>query len=57
MKIPRPLRHRSPIATSIWLILGLVIAGMLFIPGLNFIAPIIGAAAATHLVQGRLRED
>lgn len=27
MKILRPLRHRSPVATSIWLILGLVIAG------------------------------
>ena len=56
------LRHRHdrkdqpPIGRGTRFTLGLVIAGMLFIPGLNFIAPIIGAAAATHLVQGRLRD-
>ena len=56
------LRHRHdrkeepPIGRGTRFALGLVIAGMLFIPGLNFIAPIIGAAAATHLVQGRLRD-
>ena len=50
-------KDRPPIGRGTRFALGLVIAGMLFIPGLNFIAPIIGAAAATHLVQGRLRED
>ncbi|NCP19598.1 MAG: hypothetical protein GW855_10630 [Erythrobacter sp.] len=57
------LRHRHsrdeepPIGRGTRFALGLVIAGMLTVPGLNFIAPIIGAAAATHLVQGRLRDD
>ena len=56
------LRHRHdpadepPIGRGTRFMLGLVIAVMLSIPGLNFIAPIIGAAAATHLVQGRLRD-
>lgn len=55
-------RHRHdrsedpPIGRGTRFALGLVIAGMLTVPGLNFIAPIIGAAAATHLVQGRLRD-
>lgn len=56
------LRHRHdrkeepPIGRGTRFALGLVIAIMLTIPGLNFIAPIIGAAAATHLVQGRKRD-
>lgn len=56
------LRHRHdreespPIGRGTRFALGLIIAGMLAVPGLNFIAPIIGAAAATHLVQGRLRD-
>ncbi|MBB3034278.1 EI24 domain-containing protein [Alteriqipengyuania lutimaris] len=56
------LRHRHdrdqkpPIGRGTRFALGLVIAGMLTIPGLNFLAPIIGAAAATHLVQGRMRD-
>ena len=57
------LRHRHdrkqepPIGRGTRFALGLVIAVMLTIPGLNFIAPIIGAAAATHLVQGRMRDE
>lgn len=56
------LRHRqdrkekAPIGMGTRFALGLVIAVMLFVPGLNFLAPIIGAAAATHLVQGRMRD-
>lgn len=56
------LRHRKdsdeepPIGRGTRFALGLIIAGMLTVPGLNFIAPIIGAAAATHLVQGRKRD-
>ena len=56
------LRHRHdrkeepPIGRGTRFALGLIIAGMLTVPGLNFLAPIIGAAAATHLVQGRLRD-
>lgn len=55
------LRHRHdrseepPIGRGTRFALGLVIAGMLTIPGLNFLAPIIGAAAATHLVQANLQ--
>ena len=55
----RHRRDRSeepPIGRGTRFALGLVIAGMLTVPGLNFVAPIIGAAAATHLVQGRLRD-
>ena len=55
----RHRRDRSeepPIGRGTRFALGLIIAGMLTVPGLNFIAPIIGAAAATHLVQGRLRD-
>ena len=56
------LRHRHdrdakpPLGMGTRFALGGIIAVMLLIPGLNFIAPIIGAAAATHLVQGRLRD-
>lgn len=55
-------RHRHdrkaqpPIGRGTRFALGLVIAVMLTIPGLNFIAPILGAAAATHLVQGNLQQ-
>lgn len=55
-------RHRHnrddepPIGRGTRFAMGLIIAGMLAIPGLNFLAPIIGAAAATHLVQGRMRD-
>ncbi|GAB5348679.1 EI24 domain-containing protein [Alteriqipengyuania sp. 357] len=56
------LRHRHdsdakpPLGIGTRSALGGIVALMLLIPGLNFIAPIIGAAAATHLVQGRLRD-
>ncbi|HCM49826.1 MAG: hypothetical protein CL808_08190 [Citromicrobium sp.] len=56
------LRHRHdrkekpPLGMGTRFALGGIIALMLVVPGLNFLAPIIGAAAATHLVQGRMRD-
>ena len=50
-------RHRtandapSPVGKIDRLMLGAAVAGMMAIPILNLIAPIIGAAAGTHLVQ------
>lgn len=37
--------------------LGLIIALLFLVPVLNILAPIIGAAMATHLVHGRARPD
>lgn len=51
------LRHRldpdapSPVSSFERLMLGGAIAGLMTIPLLNLLAPIIGAAAGTHLVQ------
>ena len=33
--------------------LGLIVTGMLSLPGVNLIAPVLGAAMATHLFHGR----
>ena len=41
----------SPVGKIDRLMLGAAIAGMMAIPILNLIAPIVGAAAGTHLVQ------
>lgn len=35
-------------------LLGAVVAGMMLVPFLNFVAPVIGAAAGTHLVLRRI---
>jgi len=35
-------------------LLGAAVAGMMLVPFLNLIAPVIGAAAGTHLVLRRL---
>ncbi|MXO65590.1 EI24 domain-containing protein [Altericroceibacterium endophyticum] len=51
------LRHRSapgipsPISTMQATMLGLIIAGMLIVPFVSFLAPLLGAAAATHLLH------
>ncbi|MDA7787650.1 EI24 domain-containing protein [Sphingomonadaceae bacterium] len=51
------LRHRAsadeppPLGTASRFLLGGAIAGMMFVPFLNLLAPIIGAAAATHMVH------
>ena len=42
---PVPLAERT--------LLGAVVAGMMLVPFVNFLAPLIGAAAGTHLVLGR----
>jgi uncharacterized protein involved in cysteine biosynthesis len=53
-------RHRQEVRRSDALgrgdrtLLGLVVAVMLSIPGLNLLAPVIGAAAATHLIHRRV---
>lgn len=55
------LRHRhqreerAPVRKAERFALGGVVAGMLAIPFANFLAPVLGAASATHLVHRRLR--
>jgi CysZ protein len=45
----------SPLSALTRFALGGIVAGMLLVPFLNLLAPVIGAAAATHLVHGRRR--
>lgn len=53
------LRHRTssdetiPLARPTRFLLGGVVTALLAVPFLNLFAPVIGAAAATHLVQSR----
>lgn len=53
------LRHRpdraapSPVGRAERLALGGVIAALFMVPIVNLVAPVLGAAAATHLVHGR----
>lgn len=53
------LRHRhdrqaaSPLSGLTRLALGGIVAAMLLVPFVNLLAPVLGAAAATHLVQTR----
>jgi CysZ protein len=53
------LRHRStpdaapPLGGLTRFALGGIVAAMLIVPFLNLLAPVLGAAAATHLVHGR----
>ncbi len=55
------LRHRtspqdrSPVGPFERLALGGAIAGLMLIPFVNILAPIIGAAAGTHMVQNRIQ--
>jgi uncharacterized protein involved in cysteine biosynthesis len=57
------LRHRqdtaqpSPVNRSERFLLGGVIVAMLAVPFVNFLAPVLGAAAATHLVHLAGRRD
>lgn len=57
------LRHkkspdaRCPVNAGERFILGGVVTALLIVPFANFLAPIIGAAAGTHLVQARLRRS
>ena len=55
------VRHSDPAAMKQWLantrmdraLLGLAVTGVFMIPVVNLIAPMLGAAAATHLFHGR----
>lgn len=53
------LRHRrdksetAPVSAFTRFLLGLTVAGLLAVPFANLLAPILGAAAATHLVHRR----
>ncbi|WP_305097632.1 EI24 domain-containing protein [Croceibacterium aestuarii] len=55
------LRHRptretpAPVSRAERFLLGGAIAALMFVPFANLIAPVLGAAAATHLVHGRGR--
>lgn len=46
----------TPVPRSERILLGAAIAGLMLVPLANLIAPIIGAAAGTHLVLRRLEE-
>jgi len=56
------LRHQkspetiSPVASGERIMLGAVVTAFLMVPFAGLLAPIIGAAAGTHLVQTRLRK-
>lgn len=43
----------APLATRDRHLLGLVVAGLFVIPGVNLLAPVIGAAMAVHMLHGR----
>jgi CysZ protein len=55
------IRHQDRATLEAWLrqsrferwMLGLVVTGLFLIPFVNLIAPLLGAAAATHLFHGR----
>ena len=55
------LRHRpapgapSPVGRAERFLLGGAIAALFMVPFANLLAPVLGAAAATHLVHGRMR--
>lgn len=55
------LRHRAsadaapPLGGLTRFALGGIVAAMLLVPFVNLLAPVLGAAAATHLVHGRKR--
>ena len=56
------LRHcrddpeNSPVPRGERVLLGAMVAGLMLVPFVNLVAPIIGAAAGTHLVLRRLEE-
>ena len=53
-KGPSAADIRAPVGRTERFLLGGVIAALLAVPFVNFIAPVLGAAAATHLVHRRL---
>lgn len=44
----------NPVSRPARIVLGAAVAGMMLVPFLNFVAPVIGAAAGTHLVLRRI---
>jgi len=52
-----PGRAALPVGKGARFALGGIVAAMLAVPFLNLIAPVLGAAAATHLVHGRRNAD
>lgn len=46
--------HGNPVPRSERILLGAAIAGLMLVPVVNLLAPVIGAAAGTHLVLRRL---
>lgn len=44
----------NPVPRAERILLGAMVAGMMLVPFVNFLAPLIGAAAGTHLVLGRM---
>lgn len=44
----------NPVSLPARIVLGGAVAGMMLVPFLNFVAPVIGAAAGTHLVLRRI---
>lgn len=44
----------NPVPVSQRALLGGLVAGLMLVPGLNLLAPVIGAAAGTHLTQSTL---
>jgi len=47
----RDAEHRAPIGRAERFLLGGIIAGLLAVPLAGFLAPVLGAAAATHLIH------
>jgi len=47
----RDALHQAPIGRAERFLLGGVIAALLALPFINFLAPVLGAAAATHLIH------
>lgn len=50
-------RSQPPVSKTTRFLLGGIVAALLMVPGVNLLAPVLGAAAATHLVHGRQRAD
>ena len=47
----RDALHRAPIGRAERWVLGGIIAGLLAVPLVNLLAPLLGAAAAAHLIH------
>ncbi len=50
-------RHASPVPRNERILLGGVIATMMLVPVLNLVAPVVGAAAGTHLAHHAMQRN